>query len=421
MDKRTFIKNATASLILGHPMLKWINDLNVKDSNGYLHQSLNDEAFWKEVRAGYRLKPDYINLENGYYCFSPESTLEHFIDHVRNVNYEASYYMRTKQWVNKDNVANRLADLVGCGHDELIITRNTTESLDTIISGITWKEGDEAVMAEQDYGSMLNQFNLMAQRYGIVNRVVSMPNHPKSDEEIVQIYADAITHKTRLLMVSHMINITGQILPIRKICDMAHAKGVEVLVDGAHAIAHINFSIKELDCDYYGASLHKWLSVPLGAGLLYVKKEKIKDIWPVFAPWNDDIHDIRKLNHTGTHPVYTDLSIGNAIDFYNGLGPKKKESRLSYLKEYWYSKLDGVPRIIMNTPQDMSRSCGIANVGVEGKSPSDLANILLEKYKIWTVAIDGQGVQGCRITPNVYTSLEELDIFVTAMLEIAGS
>ena len=216
-----------------------------------------------------------------------------------------------------------------------------------------------------------------------------------------------------------MINITGHILPIKKICDMAHKKGVQVMVDGAHAIAHIDFSIDELGCDYYGASLHKWLSVPLGAGLLYVKKKHIPNIWPLLAEGSRAADDITRLNHIGTHPVHTDLAISDAIDYYLMIGPERKEERLRYLQRYWTDKVRKEPNVILNTPEDPERSCAIANVGIKGIKPGDLARILLEKYKIYTVAIDGQNVHGCRITPNVYTTPKELDTFVNALKELA--
>ncbi len=378
-----------------------------------------DDDFWAGIRRGYELKPDYINLENGYYCIQPAKTMLKYVEHLATVNYEGSYYMRTRQFDDKAAVRGQLAQLVGCQADELIITRNTTESLDTVISGFDWKVGDEAVMAQQDYGSMLDQFKLMARRYGIVNQVVSVPNHPKNDEEIVQLYANAITPKTRLLMICQMINITGQILPVRKICDMAHAKGVPVLVDGAHAVAHIDFKISDLGCDYYGASLHKWLSAPLGAGMLYVKKEKIRSLWPMYgdAGFADD--DIRKLNHTGTHPVATDLAIADAIQVHQLIGIQRKEARLRYLQRYWTEQVRHVPGVVLNTPTAPTRACGIANVGIERLKPADLAKTLLEKYKIWTVAIDYANVHGCRITPNLYTSLAELDQFVAALKALA--
>ena len=273
-------------------------------------------------------------------------------------------------------------------------------------------------MAEQDYGSMLEMFKQTAKRHGMVNKIVSVPLDPKSDEEIVELYANAITPKTKLLMVCHMINITGQILPIRKICDMAHSKGVPVMVDGAHAFAHIYFSIPDLNCDYYGTSLHKWLSVPIGAGALYVRKDNISKIWPIFAETGKEQNDILRLNHTGTHPVATDLTISDAIDFYHKIGPARKEARLRYLQNYWVNKVRTMPHVILNTPTDPARSCGIANVGIKDIKPGDLAKTLLDKYKIYTVAIDGAGVHGCRITPNLYTTTDELDALVKALGEI---
>jgi selenocysteine lyase/cysteine desulfurase len=273
-------------------------------------------------------------------------------------------------------------------------------------------------MAEQDYGAMLNMFKQVANRHGVVNKIVSVPLHPRSDEEIVELYANAITEKTRLLMICHMINITGQILPVRKICDMAHSKGVEVLVDGAHAVAHIRFNIPDLHCDYYGSSLHKWLSTPLGAGILWVKKDKISKVWPLIGPGELAKDDIYRLNHIGTHPVHTDLTISDAIDFYMKVGPERKEERLRFLQNYWTSRVRKFPKVIINTPSDPSRSCGIANVGIKGMKPADLASTLLEKYKIYTVAIDGAGVHGCRITPNIYTTPKELDVLVTALKDL---
>ena len=378
------------------------------------------DAFWMRIREDYALKPDYINLENGYYNFAPQPTLDKFIAHVRMVNYEASYYMRTVQWDNKKSVATRLAKLVNCGADEIAITRNTTESLDLIVGGFPWKKGDEAIFAEQDYGSMRDHFKLMAQRYGIVNKVVSVPNHPKSDEEIVNIYEDQITDRTKLIMVCHMVNITGQILPIRKICDMAHSHGVEVMVDGAHCVGHIPVDIKALDCDYYGSSLHKWLSTPLGVGLLFVKKEKIPQIWPLLAEHQREPNDMGRLNHTGTHPVHSDLAINDAIDYLEMIGLDRKEKRMRYLQRYWSDQLRDVKNVVVNTPIEAHRSCGIANVGITTMAPKELADVLLKEFKVFTVAIDSATVKGCRITPNVYTTTEELDAFVQAITTLAA-
>lgn len=418
MDKRTFLKNAGLLGLSGMLSLDGIAQL-VKDVSSIAPEELAaDEEFWETIRRGYRLKPDYINLENGYYNFLPEQVLEKFIGHVREINYQGSYYMRTVQFDNKKAVAAKLANVAGCNPEELIITRNTTESLDMIIAGLEWKPGDEAVMAEQDYGSMLDMFKQVSKRYGIVNRIVSVPNIPGNDEEIVNLYASAITDKTKLLMVCHMINITGQILPVKKICDMAHSKGVQVMVDGAHSFAHIKFSIPDLNCDYFGSSLHKWLSVPLGAGILYVRKDRIGNVWPLIAEGERKPDDISRLNHTGTYPVHTDLAIGDAIDFYNIIGAERKEARLRFIQNYWTSKVRDLPNVLVNTPADPARSCGIANVGIRGMKPGELSDLLLKKYKIYTVAIDGAGVHGCRITPNVYTNTVDLDVLVNALTQI---
>ncbi|MCB0664355.1 MAG: aminotransferase class V-fold PLP-dependent enzyme [Saprospiraceae bacterium] len=419
MDKRDFIKKMGLLSLAPWSGFEKLDKLIPSVENRNARELASDEDFWLGIRAGYRLKPDYINLENGYYCITPQETLENLIHHAREINYQGSYYMRTTQWDNKRSVCQRLAQMAGCKAEEIIVTRNTTESLDTVIQGIDWKKGDEAVMAHQDYGAMLDMFRLQAQRHGIINRLVSVPNHPKSDEDIVELYASAITSNTRLLMVCHMINITGQILPIRKICDMAHSRGVEVMVDGAHAFGHFNFSIAELDCDYYGTSLHKWLSAPLGCGMLYIKEGKVKDLWQLYGEMGKEPDDIRRLNHTGTHPVYHDLAIGNALDYLDRLGLDRKEARLRYLQNYWTNKVRHWPKIILNTPADPLRSCGIANVGIDGMSPSKLAKTLMEDYRIWTVAIDGADVHGCRISPNIYTTRDELDQFVGALFQLS--
>lgn len=420
MNKRSFIKNATLTGIgatLGMDALAALFETKKHSSAAALAA---DDQFWNQIRSQYMLKPDYINLENGFYNFIPQPTLEKYIQHIRDINYQGSYYMRTVQRDNKKRMAAKLAAVAGCSPEELIITRNTTESLDLVIAGQDWKASDEALMAIQDYGSMLDMFEQVSKRYGVVLNKVSIPNLPDSDEEIVSLYEKAITPKTKLLMIPHMVNITGQILPVRKICDMAHSKGVEVMVDGAHAFAHIQYKISELDCDYYGTSLHKWMSVPLGAGFLFVKKEKIAKTWPLIGDGTKDLSDIRRLNHIGTHACATDLTIEDAIDFYNMIGAERKEKRLRYIQQYWTSRVKNVPKIIINTPTDDKRSCGIANVGIAGMTPADLAKRLMEEHKIFTVAIDTANVHGCRITPNVYTTVEELDAFVAALKKLAA-
>ena len=419
MDKRNFIKTlgalSVSSLVSASELTK------IKSVSLSLPNTKSDEELWTTVRSHYTLKDDYINLESGYYSIIPNPVLEHFIKHVKHVNIEGSYYMRNDLNKNKDRVITELAKLVGSTSNQIGITRNATESLDLVISGFQWERGDEAIYAKQDYGTMKEMFEQISSRYGVKTKIVSVPNHPKNDEEIVSIYESQITDNTKLIMICHMINITGQILPVKKICEMAHSYGVEVMVDGAHCVGHFDFSIDEFNCDYYGSSLHKWLATPLGAGLLYVNKKNTHKIWPLLANGNTNKKDIKRLNHIGTHPVHTDLAISNSIDYTNWIGMKKKEKRMRYLQRYWSDKLRTIENVIVNTPEDLNRSCGIGNVGLSNMSPSQMSNVLFEKYKIFTVAIDYANVKGCRISPNIFTTTNELDQFISAVKEMANT
>ena len=418
MDKRSFLKQMGG---LGMAAWAW-------PANGFTNTPLDhtlpsriedEETLWETVRSHYDLKPDYINLESGYYNIIPQPTLQKFVGHIKQVNIEGSYYMRNQLNNDKLILRKRMAAWMDCDHEELVITRNTTESLDLIIAGYPWQKGDEAIYADQDYGAMKVMFEQVAARHGIVNKVVSVPNHPKSDDEIVALYESQITSKTKLIMVCHMINITGQILPIKKICAMAHKHGVEVMVDGAHCVGHFEYSLNDLDCDYYGSSLHKWLATPLGAGLLYINKKRTAKIWPLLADYIKDTSDIKRLNHIGTHPVHTNLAIHDAMDYLEWMGPLRKEKRLRFLQNYWTSALKTTPNVLINTPSDPARSCGIANVGIQGLKPALLAQKLLEDHQVFTVAIDYANVQGCRISPNVFTTTEDLDHFIKAIKTLA--
>jgi len=346
--------------------------------------------------------------------------LEGFIRRVRDINLRASRYMRTVMPDDNLAVRTRLAVMGGCPVEELIITRNTTESLDTVIGGFHWNAGDEAVMAQQDYGAMLDMFGLQAKRHGIVNRVVSLPMDPRSDDEIVRLYESAITPKTRLLMICHMVNITGQLLPVAKVAAMAHGHGVQVMVDGAHTFGQLEFAIPDLGADYFASSLHKWLGGPLGSGILWVRRDHIPELWPTFAELGIPDTDIRRLNHTGTQPVHTILAINDALDFHESIGIARKEARLRWLQRYWTDKVRVHPRIHLNTPSDPARTGAIANVGIRGLAPAALGDALFDRYKIWTVAIDGAGVRGVRVTPHLFTSTAELDALVVALKEIAA-
>ena len=420
MKKRDFIKRFGALGLIPFSQNIRYGSFN-KIENLLNTENLSDDDFWKLVRSQYDLHPDFINLESGYYNIIPKPTLKKQIEHIKRVNLEGSFYMRKSRFKDKNTITSELANFVGCNSKNLVITRNTTESLDLIISGFPWKSGDEAIYAYQDYGAMQDMFEQIGKRHGVVLKKVSVPNHPKNDMELISLYESQITSKTRLIMISHMVNITGQILPVKKICDMAHSYGVEVLVDGAHCVGHFNFKIDNLNCDYYGSSLHKWLATPLGAGLLYVNNKHIPKIWPLIADHEKDPNKIQRLSHTGTHPVSTDLTIIDAIEYLNSIGIKKKESRLRFLKTYWQNALKDESNIVINTPFDPQRSCGIGNVGLKNMKPETLAKRLYEEFGIFTVAIDYANVKGCRITPNIFTNENELDTFINAMKSLARS
>jgi selenocysteine lyase/cysteine desulfurase len=416
MNKREFLKTGAGASI-GFMLESNVLAQGLAKSSAELAQ---DERFWAALRSHYRTDNRFINLENGFYCFQPDTILDALIGNVRAINGEASHYMRTRLEGDMLKVRGAVARLAGCQTEELVVTRNTTESLDTVINGFDWKPGDEAVMATQDYGSMIDMFALQARRHGMVNRIVEVPLNPASDAEILDVYRKAITSKTRLLMVSHIVGGTGQVLPVAAICDMAHALGVQVMVDGAHSFAHLDFRVPDLRCDYYGTSLHKWLSAPLGVGMLYVRRDRIAGLWPMFGDASMADDDIRKLNHRGTTPVHTDLTIDQAIGFHETIGAQRKMARLRHLQTYWTDKVRTLPNIRLNTPVDPARTCAIANVGVEGMAPAKLAALLMETYGIYTVAIDRGTVRGVRVTPQIYTAIAELDALIHALTDISA-
>ena len=417
MNKREFIQKFG---LVGLATYALPDDIVYNKNKFNLTPFKTEDDLWKTVRGHYSLKPDYINLENGYYNIIPNPTLYKYIEHVKTINFEGSYYMRNSLEDDNLKLRKRISNWLSCDKKNIIITRNTTESLDLIIGGYPCEKGDEAIYAQQDYGSMKLMFEQVSKRYNIKTKIISIPNHPASDEEIVSLYENQITKKTRLIMVCHMINITGQILPIKKICEMAHSYGVEVMVDGAHCVGHFDFSIKDLNCDFYGSSLHKWLSAPLGAGLLYIKEKHISKIWPLLAGHSTGFNGIKRLNHLGTNPVHVHLAINDALDYIDWVGIKRKEKRLKELQNHWIQNLKNIPNIEINTPLPFTKSFGIGNVGIKNMPPKIMAEKLLKEFKIFTVAINYANVKGCRITPNIYSSIDEIEIFIDAIKKLAS-
>jgi selenocysteine lyase/cysteine desulfurase len=262
---------------------------------------------------------------------------------------------------------------------------------------------------------MIDMLRFQREYEGVETKIVNVPLNPQSDQQVLDVYAEKMTDKTRMILVPHIIHLTGQILPIKKLCALAHERGIVVLVDGAHAVGQIGVSMRDLNCDFYGTSLHKWVSAPLGCGALYIRKSLIPEVLPTYADYNFQPHDIKKLNHTGTHPAATDLTIPDAIAYYEAMGPQRKEDRLRELTNYWTNRVRKMDQVMMNTPEDPRRYCGIGNFGMRHLSPKELQTALLDRFNIWTVAIDTPTVKGVRVTLNVFNTFEELDQLVGAV------
>ena len=386
-------------------------------------QSATDENFWYSVQNAFHQSPQFINLDNGHHAPQPSAVIDEVCSNAREHNALASFYNRRHISEDRKAVYKLLTDFAGFSPDEVEITRNATEALNILIMGVPLRAGDEAIWGIYEYGTMRSAFIQRAAREGIVNKVLKIPLAYMDNEAIVKAYQDAITPKTKVILVSHMFNETGQLLPVRKICDMAHERGVEVICDGAHSFAHVADKITDLHCDYYGTSLHKWMMAPLGTGLLYIKKEKIKKVWPLFGSRNYDSDSIGKFNSVGVHPSYIKLAISNAVRFNQSIGLERKEARLRYLKTYWAEQLIDVDNIVIDTPLEEHRSCAITTVGIKNSNPREIAAALYDKYRILTVGVASETVRysGVRICPNLYTTTQQLDVFVEAMKKFAAA
>jgi selenocysteine lyase/cysteine desulfurase len=318
-----------------------------------------------------------------------------------------------------ETIRTGLAELFGCDREEIAITRNASESLEILLMGMNLQPGDEILTTTQDYPRMLTTLRQREKREGLKLKLIQVPIPPKNLNEITAAFEKGITDRTRLILISHQINITGQITPVKAVCDLARSRGIETIVDGAHSFAQFYFKQNDLGCDYFGTSLHKWLYAPKGTGLLYVKRNKIEKLWPLMAAETKQASDIRKFEEIGTHSAAPKLAIGEALLFHNGIGGRRKEARLRYLSRYWMNRLKDVPKIRFNTSFDSNQSCAIANVHIDGTNPEAVVKYLFDKHRIFAVPIMHEEFQGIRITPNVYTTLGELDRFCDQMELIA--
>ncbi len=433
MERRHFLKTAgvTAGLatFLGPDSFRGVEAAVSEIADLTPHAAARDETLWREVKQAFTVSRSQINLDNGYACPSPRVVTEAFVRYIWDQEQGPYGVYIDEAREQTRTVKKSLARLFGSGADEIAFVRNTTEALKTVLYGIPLNPGDEVLTTTHDYPSLVRVVRNREQKEGIKLVEVPVPFPAGSMDELVKVIENGITSKTRVILVSHITYTTGQVFPIREICELAHRHGIEVIVDGAHAVAHLDFKVSDLDCDYYGTSLHKWLSAPKGTGLLYMKREHVEKIEPLYGPTMslrfNPLTSMQKYESVGTQPQPPFLAIGEAVAFHNAIGPKRKEERLRYLKNYWAERLREHPRIKLYTSTAPEMSCCIAGVGIEGVDPTGMRDYLWNEHHVRTSRgrydREDTGRTWVRITPNLYTTLPELDYFCDVMEEVADN
>jgi selenocysteine lyase/cysteine desulfurase len=426
-DRRRFLKSAgtfglsaAAGRLILPEVAESVSKAHERIAQLNLTDQVRDEDFWHIVKQAYTTSATILNLNNGGVSPQPLVVQEAVERYNRLSNEAPSHYMWHVLDKGREPLRGRMADLAGCSAEELAFDRNSSEALETIIFGIRLAKGAEVALNKLDYPNMINAWRQRAHREGIVLKWIEgdFPNDDKS--EIVEMYVSQFTSKTKVVHITHVINWMGQILPAREIADEAKKKGIEVLVDGAHSFAHLNFKIPDLNCDYFGTSLHKWLCAPFGSGLLYVKKDKIKNLYPLLAAPDPEDDSIRKFEHLGTRSFAIEQAIGQALDFHLMIGSERKHQRLHYLKSYWCEKVKDLPGVSIGTPLDIEFSGALALLKIDGFTPQEVSKELMTKYGIHTVAIVRESVYGVRVTPNVYTLTKDLDRLISAIRQMVS-
>jgi isopenicillin-N epimerase len=380
-----------------------------------LEELAADEDYWREIQQAFAVDRSLINLNNGGVSPSPRIVQDAMRRSLELSNEAPSYTMWQLLEPQIESVRARLAASFGCDPEEMAITRNASESLEICILGLDLKPGDEILTTNQDYPRMLTSWRQRERRDGVVLRTISFPVPPPSLDDLLDRFRRAVTPRTKVILVCHITNLSGQIFPVKEICRLGRERGIEVIVDGAHAYAHFPFRHADLDCDYYGTSLHKWLLAPHGTGFLYVRKSKIAKLWPLMAAPPELTENIRKFEEIGTHPAANHNAIAEALTFHEGIGVARKAARLRYLRDRWMKRLQGQKGVRIFTSFDPAMSCAIGNVGIDGLEMPKLVKQLGERRRIIGVPIVHPEFQGLRVTPNVYTTLSEVDVFVEEM------
>jgi selenocysteine lyase/cysteine desulfurase len=425
-NRRNFLQKLTglAGVTAATPFFNTLqgkNLLNTLDTyqSASADDLVADETFWYQIKQAYTVSPNIMNLNNGGVCPQPRVVQEAVERYNRLSNEAPSYYMWRILDSGREPLRQQLADLAGCDAEEIAINRNSSEALETVIFGLRLKPGDEVVLTRQDYPNMINAWKQREKRDGIVLKWLNFDFPIENKAEIVNTFKNAFSEKTKVVHITHMINWMGQVLPAREIADAAKKRGIEVLVDAAHSFVHIDFKISDLNCDYFGTSLHKWLCAPFGSGMLYVQKDKIKNLYPLFAGNDPESDNIRKFESLGTRSFAIEQAIGQAINFHHMIGMERKTKRLHYLKNYWAERVMEMPGVDVRTSLKPEWACAIALLHVDGKTPGEVTNYLFKKHKIHTVGINWENIHGVRITPNVYTTTRDLDRLVHAVHEIS--
>ena len=426
IDRRTFLSSTGKGLGLMALASSTVASLfeNVKAAGRAIDHlsplaAAADEDYWANIQQAFSVTRGIINLNNGGVSPSPRMVTEAFVRYTWQQEDATAYTMWQILEPQSETIRSGLAEVFGCDAEEIAITRNASESLEILLMGMDFKSGDEILTTTQDYPRMLTTLKQRELREGLKLNLIKIPIAPKDVNDIAAAFERAVTPKTKLILVSHQINLTGQINPVKKVCEMARSRGIETIVDGAHSFAQFDFKQADLGCDYFGTSLHKWIYAPKGTGMLYVRKEKIPKIWALMASEDKNRNDIRKYEEIGTHSAAMRLAIGEAILFHNAIGGKRKEERLRYLSRYWMNNLKSIPKVGFNTSFDPAQSCAIANFKIDGVDPVALGNYLMSKHKIFTTPIVHDEFTGSRITPNVYTTLWELDRFSNVVADVA--
>jgi selenocysteine lyase/cysteine desulfurase len=415
MQRRTFLRAATGLAALKADSINRARAAASSINDRTAEQAARDEDFWREIQQAFTVDRNIINLNNGGVCPSPKVVQDAMRRQLEFSNMAPAYTMWTVLEPEIESVRARLAASFGCDPEEMAITRNASEALEIAQLGMDLKPSDEVLTTDQDYPRMITTWQQRERRDGIKLRMISFPTPPPSMDDLYQRFERAITPRTRVIHFCHITNLTGQIFPVKKICQMARSRGIEAIVDGAHAYAQFPFKHEDLDCDYYGTSLHKWLLAPHGTGFLYVRKSKIEKLWPMMAAPASMNANIRKFEEIGTHAAANHNAIAEALTFHESIGADRKAARLRYLRSLWSDRLTRFPNVTIRTSPDPEQSCGVVLVSVEGKKAPALADELWKQHRILVVAIVHKDFEGLRVTPNIYTTPGEIDIFASAV------